>query len=603
MNISSGRFIYILLVLLASLCNVSFAQEVDTVYVNIVLEKARRDFEENKYQSAIDSLEQLLGKLDQQNLVQKEGETLTLLADIYAGDSRMAEASEILERKIQLLKFQPKYLKNLGQTYELQCFYLYRSEQFNRAIHSGEEALTISYITQDSITQLYAINEMSHCYFSLGKWDSCTVYAYRGLKLARQLADSGYIASHYMILGRMSKAQKEFEAAETFYNQAIEIFILRNDSSRILPPMNDLGILYKTTKNYPKAFEVYDKALTIAKKRKQKLTQRTLYVNLANLSIEVEDYNRANQYMKELEKISKSGLRKEGIIESEKIWAKLALKNKQYPTAVNHIEKALKVAKDNGALPKLPPILEIKEEIFLQKGDYKAAYEAAKQYAIYKDSLLNSEKNKVIGELEVRFETAEKERRLQEQENEIELANVRFRAFIFGAILLVIVALGMAYVWRRRNELRRKELANEQALLIEKNTSLEEVNQLKSRFFNNISHELRTPLSLITTPISHILTSLKSLSKEEIQQSLKVVLRNANSLLQIVEEILEISRLEAGKMELDESPLNVREFCQQIFNLHHSRAEYKGIDYQFNSDLLEDTKLLIDRKKLEKIIP
>ena len=101
-----------------------------------------------------------------------------------------------------------------------------------------------------------------------------------------------------------------------------------------------------------------------------------------------------------------------------------------------------------------------------------------------------------------------------------------------------------------------------------------EIDKMKSRFFANISHEFRTPLSLILGPGESIVADSV---QEEIKKKGRTIVRNANRLLDLINQLLDLSKLEAGKLELNASKDNIVSFIKGITMSFESAAEAKDI--------------------------
>ncbi len=126
----------------------------------------------------------------------------------------------------------------------------------------------------------------------------------------------------------------------------------------------------------------------------------------------------------------------------------------------------------------------------------------------------------------------------------------------------------------------------------------QELDTLKSRFFTNISHEFRTPLTLIKGPISQL---EKKLPKAEDRKLLNMMGRNADRLLRLINQLLDLSKLEAGEMELQARETEIVALLKGITMSFESLAQRKGISLQFSSN--QDNILLwIDSHKLEDIL-
>ncbi|QHT70733.1 AAA family ATPase [Rhodocytophaga rosea] len=141
----------------------------------------------------------------------------------------------------------------------------------------------------------------------------------------------------------------------------------------------------------------------------------------------------------------------------------------------------------------------------------------------------------------------------------------------------------------------------ENALLYENRLESEkkhEIEKAKSRFFENISHELRTPLTLILGPLERKVTKAnKEINPEEYQ----MMHRNAHRLLQLINQLLDLSKLETGNMHLQVTPMDIRGFFENSIQSFIPLARQKNIafSYQLPDELIEG---YADSDKLSKII-
>ena len=93
--------------------------------------------------------------------------------------------------------------------------------------------------------------------------------------------------------------------------------------------------------------------------------------------------------------------------------------------------------------------------------------------------------------------------------------------------------------------------------LEESNQKLMELDQIKSRFFANISHELRTPLTLLLAPLESLLHRFNRSLDEETRDMLVTMHSNGMRLLKLINDLLDLVRLESGRMEVKREPLEV----------------------------------------------
>jgi signal transduction histidine kinase/AraC-like DNA-binding protein len=132
---------------------------------------------------------------------------------------------------------------------------------------------------------------------------------------------------------------------------------------------------------------------------------------------------------------------------------------------------------------------------------------------------------------------------------------------------------------------------------LEKN-KLAEMDEMKTRFFTNISHEFRTPLTLIMGPVKKLINKEDTNWKKE---ELNVIHKSANRLNELVNQLLDLSKLESGKMIVKTRPENIISLLNGFVLSFVPLAERKKIKLKYNASE-EEIVAYIDRDKVEKII-
>ncbi|RLA75790.1 MAG: hybrid sensor histidine kinase/response regulator, partial [Epsilonproteobacteria bacterium] len=124
-------------------------------------------------------------------------------------------------------------------------------------------------------------------------------------------------------------------------------------------------------------------------------------------------------------------------------------------------------------------------------------------------------------------------------------------------------------------------------------------NRMKSEFLANMSHEIRTPMNAIIG-----FTDLLSKDiKEPIHQNyVKSVQDSSKVLLTIINDILDLSKVEAGKMQLEYLPTNIRSVAQEINSIFHHKAKEKALDLKILVDKKVPNTLIIDEVRIRQII-
>ena len=147
----------------------------------------------------------------------------------------------------------------------------------------------------------------------------------------------------------------------------------------------------------------------------------------------------------------------------------------------------------------------------------------------------------------------------------------------------------------------RYELAENRRLLEENNRKLVELDKVKSRFFANISHELRTPLTLVLGPLEMLRRDSGSLPPPLVKSHLDTMWIHGLGLLKLINDLLDLVRLEEGKMELQLEPVQSASFVKGLVNSLQTAAEEKRITLKCDTEESVGC-ILIDQNKWERII-
>ncbi|MFC2094579.1 response regulator, partial [Bacteroidota bacterium] len=166
-------------------------------------------------------------------------------------------------------------------------------------------------------------------------------------------------------------------------------------------------------------------------------------------------------------------------------------------------------------------------------------------------------------------------------------------AYILYGVFTVVL-----FTTSTRFYLNRQRLRHQLELEHDHSKKLEEVDQMKSRFFANISHEFRTPLTLILGPSDSI---IKETSKEDIKKKAGTIKKNANRLLALINQLLDLSKLEAGRLKLRASCGNIVTFVKGIAMSFESVGEQKDIILKIKTTS-NKIEVYFDKEKMEKIL-
>ena len=163
-----------------------------------------------------------------------------------------------------------------------------------------------------------------------------------------------------------------------------------------------------------------------------------------------------------------------------------------------------------------------------------------------------------------------------------------------GVLLLVIVFAGLAIMLYVQKVVREKHEAVEREKIRAVESSL-----AKSQFLFNMSHDIRTPMNAI---IGYTNLALKQESSPEVRGYLGKIENSSQHLLALINDILEMSRIESGKVELEFSPTDLRTVFEDMHDLFSEQMAQKGLDFQVHTGQVQNPYVWCDRKNLNRVL-
>jgi signal transduction histidine kinase/DNA-binding response OmpR family regulator len=478
------------------------------------------------------------------------------------------------------------------------------------------------------------------------------------LELYTRLNDKLWAANLGVAIGTIYDHYLQYDKELDEYFKSLKIFEEFNNEDGISACMNNIGSIYSKQKKYIQALEFYLKSLQVDKKNNRTRDIAESYINIASLHGQLGQYNKEMAYCDSAVPLLKS-IKDNYLLTqtyNEYGMAFIYLKNytaayKSFQTALHYsalvnnpdytciihnnlgrlfllqgkTDSAKVVLEKNIPRAKKINSIEISKECYFyltcayeNSADYRNALEYFKIYKAYSDSIdLKNNSDKLL-EMQTRYEVDNRENQIKLLNKDNELKNTRLmqlKIFIAAIAITLLLAIVLAVMLFNRFRIKRKanELLQLKNLEIEKQKQeiltindqlsakaeeLKELDQVKSRFFTNISHEFRTPLTLIIGPLE---VMLPDTTDNKIRANYEIMLRQAKRLLNLVNQLLELSKLEKGAMCLALSEDDFNRFVRTLTTSYSSLAAELKIDLNFTG---YDTELNMwfDKDKVEKIV-
>ncbi len=170
---------------------------------------------------------------------------------------------------------------------------------------------------------------------------------------------------------------------------------------------------------------------------------------------------------------------------------------------------------------------------------------------------------------------------------------------IYLGIAMAVVVI-LYYRWVSRNAKKAMELAVEQAVLTEKLQKAEAADRAKSTFLSNMSHDIRTPMNAIIGFATLAQANLDN--QERMQEYLKKILSSSSHLLSLINDILDMSRIESGKLNIEEKECSISDIFRDMRNIIQTQMQSKQLNFFMDTVDVIDEDIYCDKLHVNQVL-
>ncbi len=436
----------------------------------------------------------------------------------------------------------------------------------------------------------------------LANYDVALAYYNKVLKICTENDLALKAADMHIQIGNVYKLMSENNEALKHYRTSLDIGNRLNHRHTRANSYRCIGEICYQNQQYDDALSYYLKSYEIGCDECPQIKFHSVLIDVGNLYMHIKNYPEAlNYYQKSLDLADSSGSIINKAISMQHLarYRKETGKNSQ---AIRDYIHALDLAYATNTLFLQRDISSELAGVYSETGNYKKAFELMKTSNILKDSLEIISRADNLARLETKFEfqNLQMQKELELKENKLraeEEINKQVRLkiyFIVGFILMTLLGLIIYSGYRRKQ--RDNRMLEAQKKQIEKmSEEVHKADQAKLQFFTNISHEFKTPLTLILGMTDRLKTLIHN------NDQIKIIRKNSLKLLQLVNHLLDLRKIDTSKMKLSINEGIINEFIKGIVSSFEDIANRKKINLKYNS-AGEETRGYFDHNKLEKIL-
>lgn len=440
------------------------------------------------------------------------------------------------------------------------------SVHFDKALRELNRALELARTIEHPRLIALSSSIMAQLYYVRHENEKASTELQRAISIQREIKDDAGLAYSYLNFGKIYTAKREFERATEYFDLSEILYKKLGDvEGQGIVDLNR-GILYLNTSERPLA------ALTLFNSAQEKLMSSTNAYEV----VRVHFY---------------------------KARAHLAVGN--LDSAMIEAEKSLELAKENNFGGMIQHTVFIKSRIEEDAGNYAEALALLKANNQMRDSLFNLNKEALASDADARYGVDSMKSTLNElsKQNEAQERTLKVNKLttILSVALITILSLLTLSLYKNNNLRARANdlLQKKNSELVTAKDNAEKASLAKAQFLSTITHELRTPLYAVTG-LTHLL--LEESPTENQKEHLNSLKFSGEYLLSLINNILDLNKLEAKKVEMLESSFNLKKRITDVLIALKNSAEDKKtqLHLEFEADI--PRKLKGDPLKISQIL-
>lgn len=471
----------------------------------------------------------------------------------------------------------------------------------NYAQNNNEQAATAS---KDSITKNLNTSEILTI-------NDNFYHAIIILKEAKVIADTNNDTKNQgLILYKIAKLQYQLnqsDSAKVNIKNAINIQSRIEDKINLAMSRYISGLIYLKEKSYTEALDYFKSSKSILEEGDHHELVAEIALKEATCNIELNDLNSANAFITQaanigekykLPNIESASFIKKGIVSS---------KNQRYKKALFQIKEGLKISKRLNNLELSKDSYIALSKVYKEIGNYKLSNKNLWLHIAIKDSILALKNERLSPERNVQLAISGKDEELQQLKDVIsdkeQGESLDQLTTILSVALITILSLLTLSLYKNNNiriKTNNMLYKKNDELLTEKERA-EIAAKTKSKFLSTVTHELRTPLYAVTGLTNMLLDENP---KAEQIQHLKSLKFSGDYLLTFINDILQINKIEANKVDLDPEIFNLKHKVENVISALNNSAsdnntmmhfQYdKNLPETFDGDQLKISQILIN---------
>ncbi|RYZ49939.1 MAG: tetratricopeptide repeat protein, partial [Sphingobacteriales bacterium] len=432
------------------------------------------------------------------------------------------------------------YLRGQGRGYNLKgsCYWL--QGDYEIGLEVLHRANSLAKQIRDRRLEARVLNNFGNIYRDLGDLANALSYFENALAINEELGDEFAQSINLHSIANLLYDLNDYDSALEYAQRCLPIFDREHDTGRMIAIHNTLGNIYFKQEEFAQALHHFEMNLQLSEH--ETVPYVLAQSGLGKVSYKMNSFDQASKYLSEALDLGQ----KLGNVEIQIIChyyiGRMCMDERNLRKGLQHLEAAFGLADEYSRKHDVMSIHEMLSALYDTMGDIPKAFHHLKRYEKLKEEIFQQTTFNKLRNLQIRQQT--------------ELAQ------------------------------KEKEVAERTA-------------QLKQQFMANMSHEIRTPMNAIVG-MTRLLLGRDP--RPEQMKYLKAIRQSADNLLVIINDILDLSKIEAGKIIIEHTDFSLREVMQSMKDMLMLKAEEKGIDFHLDIAPALPNRIIGDPTRINQIL-
>ncbi len=456
---------------------------------------------------------------------------------------------------------------------------------YHKALELQQEYADHIEQTTDTTAIAKAHYQLGASYLRLDNYDTASIHLLKGLSYAEQIGDYALAFKILNALGILYKNLYQHEESLQYYQRAIEYCLLLGDTASLPIIYNGIGVLYQKMDSSAAALPYFKKGLAIAEKVGNVAAVASQSRNLGVIHFQNGDYDLAEQYhTRALEIRQQLGVRLH-IAGSHNDLGEVYLAEGLIAKAESHFLEALEIFTDIDALISQNHIYLQLSRTSEQKGDYREANRYLTQFYSIRDSLKDNELRTKVNELDLKYQTAQKDQELAGQRLQITRTRSQRNLLLAGVALLLLFTWFLIYRNRKNKLLAQSKIDGLQKQ--QRLAALDYVIQGQEEERSRMANDLHDSLGGLLTSVRHKMLALPqqvvSLSEVDLyRQTSQLVSYACDEVRRISHDMMPASLVSLGLADAIEDLSNEIESSHDLTVTFHASGALDHLPARVN---------------------